>query len=199
MFSTQSIQPTLAQKTIGFESGIVIKVLLAIGGSLALWASAKIQIPFYPVPMTMQTFVVLIIGMSFGWRLGAATILLYLVEGAFGLSVFSGTPERGIGIAYMAGPTGGYLAGFVISAATVGWMAERGWDRNVFLTLVAMTIGTAIIFLSGLIWLGAVIGWDKPILALGFTPFIYGAILKIAMASALLPLIWKTIQRTSKG
>ncbi|MFK5979446.1 MAG: biotin transporter BioY [Rhizobiaceae bacterium] len=154
--------------------------------------------PFYPVPMTMQTFVVLIIGMSFGWRLGTATIILYLIEGAFGFPVFSGTPERGIGIAYMAGPTGGYLLGFVISATTVGWLAERGWDRNVLTALLAMTIGTAMIFLSGLIWLGVVIGWKKPVFALGLTPFIYGAILKIAMASALLPLIWKIIQRVSK-
>lgn len=198
MFSIQSIHPTLIQQTIRIESSLVTKILLAVAGTIALWVSAKIHIPFYPVPMTMQTFVVLVIGMSFGWRLGVATIALYLAEGALGLPVFSGTPDRGIGIAYMVGPTGGYLLGFVLSAATVGWLAERGWDRNVYTTLLAMTIGTAIIFLSGLFWLGAVIGWDKPILALGLTPFIYGALLKIAMASALLPLIWNVIKRTKK-
>ncbi len=98
----------------------------------------------------------------------------------------------------MTGPAGGYLLGFVISAATIGWLAERGWDRNLYTTLLAMTFGTAMIFLSGLVWLSAVIGWDKPILVLGLTPFVYGAILKISMALALLPFIWKTIQRTSK-
>jgi len=162
---------------------------------MALWASAKISIPFYPVPMTMQTFVVLVIGMSFGWKLGGATVLLYLTEGALGLPVFSDTPERGIGLAYMMGPTGGYLLGFLLSTITVGWLAQRGWDRKLLPALTAMTIGTSIIFLTGIIWLGSMIGWDKPILALGLTPFIFGAILKIALAATTLPLIWKLITK----
>jgi len=195
MFSTQSTHSTLVQKIIGTNSGLLTNVLLAVAGSLALWASAKISIPFYPVPMTMQTFVVLMIGMSYGWRLGGATILLYLAEGAIGLPVFAGTPERGIGLAYMVGPTGGYLVGFVISAVTVGWLAERGWGQNPFTTLAAMTLGTTVIFVAGLIWLGSVIGWDKPILVLGLTPFVFGAVLKIALAVAALPFAWKILGR----
>ena len=106
-------------------------LLLALLGSALLTISAKIEVPFYPVPMTMQTLVVLLLGMAFGARLGAATVLLYLAEGAVGLPVFAGTPERGIGIAYMLGPTGGYLVGFVLSAAITGWLTERrrDWPR----------------------------------------------------------------------
>lgn len=195
MFSNQSTHPTLIQHSLGINYSILTKILLVLVGSLALWASAKISIPFYPVPVTMQTFVVLTIGMAFGWRLGAATIMLYLAEGALGLPVFSGTPERGIGLAYMFGPTGGYLLGFLFSAITVGWLAERGWDRNVVSTLAAMTIGTAIIFATGVVWLGTVIGWDKPILALGVTPFLLGAVLKIALAAATLPFAWKLLKK----
>ncbi|MCB1499513.1 MAG: biotin transporter BioY [Bauldia sp.] len=170
-------------------------LILAVGGSLALWISAKVQVPFYPVPMTMQTFMVLVIAMAFGWRLGAATVLLYLAEGAAGLPVFAGTPERGIGIAYMMGPTGGYLAGFLAAAALAGWLGERGWDRNAVTTLLAMVIGTAVIFLFGALWLGAVIGWDKPVLELGVTPFLPGAAFKIALAAAVLPLVWRHVSR----
>jgi len=195
MFSNQSSHPTLIQHSIGMNSSVVTKVLLAVVGSLALWASAKVSIPFYPVPMTMQTFVVLTIGMAYGWRLGAATIMLYLAEGALGLPVFSATPERGIGLAYMFGPTGGYLLGFLFSATVVGWLAERGWDRNVVSTLAAMTIGTAIIFATGVLWLGSIIGWDKPILALGATPFMLGAALKIALAATTLPFAWKLLKK----
>ena len=102
------------------QNAVVRNILLAVAGSIALWISAKIQIPFYPVPVSMQTLVVLMIGMAFGWRLGAATVILYLAEGVAGLPVFAGTPEKGIGLAYMVGPTGGYLVGFVIAAAAVG-------------------------------------------------------------------------------
>ncbi|MCB1835617.1 MAG: biotin transporter BioY, partial [Geminicoccaceae bacterium] len=138
--------PTLVDALWRADGGILRPVALAVLGSLALWVSAKVQIPFYPVPMTMQTFAVLVIGMAFGWRLGAATVLLYLAEGALGLPVFAGTPERGIGLAYMAGPTGGFLAGFVVAAALVGMLAHRGWDRRLSTTLVAMVLGTAVIF-----------------------------------------------------
>jgi len=192
---TQSRYSTLSQEFVGSNPKLLTNILLAFAGSLALWMSAKTSIPFYPVPMTMQTFVVLVIGMSYGWKLGGATILLYLAEGAMGLPVFSGTPERGVGIAYMFGPTGGYLIGFLVSAITVGWLAERGWDRKGLLALAAMTIGTAIIFLFGLFWLGNVIGWDKPIISIGLTPFIPGAILKIALAATTLPLVWKVLKK----
>ena len=195
MSKVSSIYPTLAQTIWQTEDVRLRNIFLAIGGSLALWVSAKIQVPFYPIPMTMQTFVVLIIGMTFGLKLGVASVLLYLIEGLIGLPVFAGTPEKGIGLAYMVGPTGGYLLGFIVSAGTLGWLSSKGWDRNVFLTLAAMTIGTAIIFTFGMVWLGAIIGWEKPILELGLFPFIPGAAFKIALAAAILPLIWKKLSK----
>ena len=195
MSKVSSIYPTLAQTIWQTEDVRLRNIFLAIGGSLALWVSAKIQVPFYPIPMTMQTFVVLIIGMTFGLKLGVASVLLYLIEGLIGLPVFAGTPEKGIGLAYMVGPTGGYLLGFIVSAGTLGWLSSKGWDRNVFLTLAAMTIGTAIIFIFGMVWLGAIIGWEKPILELGLFPFIPGAAFKIALAAAILPLIWKKLSK----
>ena len=169
--------------------------VLAIVGSALLWASAKIQIPFYPVPMTMQTFMVLALGMAYGWRLGAATVLLYLAQGAMGLPIFAGTPEKGIGLAYMAGPTGGYLVGFVLAAAAAGWLAERGWDRSVLKTAAAMLAGNILIYVPGLLWLGTLVGWDKPVLAWGLTPFLLGDVTKLALAAAVLPAIWKLMRR----
>ncbi len=168
---------------------------LAVVGSLLIWLCAKIQVPFYPVPMTMGTLAVLAIGMAYGWRLGAATVVLYLAEGAMGLPVFSGTPEKGIGLAYMLGGTGGYLVGFVVAAASVGWLAERGWDKNVLSTAVAMLVGNALIYLPGLLWLGILFGWDKPILTWGLTPFVLGDLAKLALAAALMPLSWKLLGR----
>ena len=173
------------------------RILLAIGGSLAIWLSAKIQIPFHPVPLTFQTLVVLMIGMGFGWRLGVATILLYLAEGAVGLPVFAGTPERGIGLAYMMGPTGGYLLGYVLAVAAVGWLAERGFDRRIHLTIAAMLAGNALIYVPGLIWLGVVLGWDKPIFEWGLTPFLLGDALKLIIASLAMPLLWKLVSPKS--
>jgi biotin transport system substrate-specific component len=173
-------------------------VLLALGGTALLTVSAKIQVPFYPVPMTMQTLVVLVLGMAYGWRLGAATVVLYLAEGALGLPVFAGTPEKGIGLAYMAGGTGGYLIGFALGAAACGWLAERGWDRGVASTALAMLIGNAIIYVPGLLWLGALFGWDKPILAWGLTPFLLGDLTKLALAAAVLPAAWKLAGRRAR-
>lgn len=198
MSAVSNTKITLAQALWKSDNTILRNVLLAIAGSLALWVSAKINVPFYPVPMTMQTFAVLVIGMAFGWRLGTATVLLYLAEGAVGIPVFSGTPERGIGLAYMFGPTGGYLLGFALAAATVGWLAAKGWDRNVYSTLAAMIIGTAIIFALGLAWLGFVIGWEKPVLQLGLYPFLPGAVFKIILATAVLPFAWKLASKTDQ-
>ena len=168
---------------------------LALAGSLALWASAKLQVPFYPVPMTMQTFVVLVLGMAYGWKLGAATVLLYIAEGALGLPVFAGTPERGVGLAYMMGPTGGYLLGFVVSAAAVGWLGNRGWDRHITTTLVAMTFGTAVIFACGLVWLAILVGWQEIVLEAGLWPFLPGAAFKIALAAFIVPAMWRLSRR----
>jgi biotin transport system substrate-specific component len=133
--------------------------------------------------------------MAYGWRLGAATILLYLAEGAMGLPVFAGTPEKGLGLAYMAGSTGGYLFGFILAAAASGWLAERGWDRRAIPTALAMLVGNALIYIPGLIWLGILFGWDKPILTWGLTPFLLGDVTKVALAAAVLPLTWRMIRR----
>ena len=188
--------PTLADAVWRSDrtSALLRNAILAVLGSALLWASAKVQIPFYPVPMTMQTFVVLALGMAYGWRLGAATLGLYLLEGAFGLPVFAGTPEKGIGLAYIAGPTGGYLVGFLLAAAACGWLAERGWDRSVAKTAAAMLIGNVVIYLPGLLWLGALVGWDKPVLAWGLTPFLLGDLTKLALAAVVLPAIWSRVR-----
>jgi biotin transport system substrate-specific component len=146
----------------------------------------------WPVPMTMQSYVILVLGMAYGSRLAAATVALYLLEGAVGLPVFAGTPERGIGIAYMAGPTGGYLVGFVLAAWVMGWLAERGWDRTVWRAGAAMGLGTVILFVPGLMWLAVLFGWSKAV-AVGLTPFIEGSILKLALAAATLPLAWRAV------
>ena len=183
MTALQSTHQTLAAALWPAEgmSKALRAILLAVVGSALLTVSAKIQVPFWPVPMTMQTFAVLVIGMAYGWRLGAATVLLYLVEGAAGLPVFAG----GGGAAYMAGTTGGYLVGF---------LAGRGWDRAAGTTLLAMLLGTAIIFLLGVAWLAGLIGLEKAI-AGGLTPFLAGAGFKIILAAAVLPLAWRLVGR----
>jgi biotin transport system substrate-specific component len=201
MAQQATLYPTLASVVWSSEraSGMVRNVILAIGGTALLTIAAKIQVPFYPVPMTMQTFVVLALAMAYGWRLGGATLLLYMAEGAVGLPVFAGTPEKGIGLAYMLGGTGGYLIGFVLAAAVCGWLAERGWDRNVAKTALAMLAGNAIIYLPGLLWLGGLYGWDKPILEWGLTPFLLGDLTKLALAAAVLPLAWRWLGRPKKA
>jgi biotin transport system substrate-specific component len=169
--------------------------LLTVIGSLIIWQAAKIQIPFYPVPMTMGTFAVFVIGMAYGWRLGTATVLLYLAEGLMGLPVFAGTPEKGIGLAYMLGGTGGYLVGYVLAAASVGFMAERGWDKNILTSALAMLVGNILIYVPGLLWLGILLGWNKPIIQWGLTPFLFGDFAKLALAAVMMPLMWKLFGR----
>jgi len=163
--------------------------LLAVGGSLLLTLSAKINVPFYPVPMTMQTLVVLMIGSAFGWRLGVATVLLYLAQGATGMPVFAGTPDNGIGLPYMAGPTGGYLAGFVAAAMLTGWLAERGWNRSWSLLIAAMALGHVTIFAFGVTWLSTLIGFEKAWL-LGVSPFYLATIFKTLLAAACIQAGW---------
>ena len=157
-------------------------LLLALAGSALLAVSARIEVPFYPVPMTMQTLVVLLLGMAFGARLAAATVLLYLAEGAVGLPVFAGTPERGIGLAYMTGPTGGYLVGFVLSAWITGWLTERRHD--VLSLVLAVAAGSIIVFVPGVLWLAHLIGFEQSIVH-GLTPFLWGTLVKGAIAVAL--------------
>ena len=165
----------------------IIKSLLAIIlGSIALTISAKIKIPFYPVPMTMQTFVVLFLGVSLGYKIGLVSIGLYLLEGIIGLPVFSNSPEKGIGLIYFTGPTMGYLIGFL----TAGYLASKiNNDDNFLLVLTKLTVATSTIYILGLLWLGTLIGWDKPIFALGAKPFLLAETFKIL----LLALITKKI------
>ncbi len=170
-------------------------IILATIGVALLTLSAKIKIPFYPVPVTMQTFVVLALGIAYGSKLGASTVLLYLAVGVIGLPVFAGTPEKGMGLVYVMGPTGGYLLGFVIAAATTGYLAEKGWDRKLTLTFAAMLIGNIIIYIPGLIWLANVVGWDKPIFEWGMYPFLLGDLAKIVLAMLLIPATWTIIKK----
>lgn len=159
-------------------------VVLALAGSLVMAVSAKVKVPFYPVPMTLQTLALMAIVAAYGLRLGTATIVLYLVEGALGLPVFTGTPEKGIGLAYMMGPTGGYLAGYILAAIIVGFAVERGFSGKPFRLFGAMFIADAVVFALGIAWLGSLMGWDKPILSWGLYPFILGDLVKIALAAS---------------
>jgi biotin transport system substrate-specific component len=162
---------------------------LSIGGALALAISAKAQVPFYPVPMTLQTLVVLIIGAAFGARLAAATVLLYLAEGLLGLQVFAGVSA---GPFYMAGPTGGYLLGFLVAAVLVGWLAERGWDRSLDRLLAVMVLGHIAIFVCGYSWLAALIGPEKAWIA-GVVPFFAATIVKTLLAWAVVAAAWRGV------
>ena len=191
MRATSAVQPTLISALWpSAHAGILRMAALAVVGSLLLAVSAKVQVPFWPVPMTLQTFAVLVIGMAYGPRLGAATVALYLMEGAFGMPVFA----TGLGLAYMAGPTGGYLAGFLAAVVLVGFLAQRGWDRTIPATLAAMILGTAVIFACGLAWLSALIGLEAAVAA-GLLPVLPGAAVKIALGAAVLPFAWKILGR----
>ena len=167
----------------------IIKSFLAIVlGSLALTISAKIKIPFYPVPMTMQTFVVLFLGISLGYKIGLATVGLYLIEGIAGLPVFSNSPEKGVGLLYFTGPTMGYLIGF-LTACYFASMIK--FEDSFFVVLGKLILATSTIYILGLLWLGTLIGWDKPILALGAKPFLLAEIFKIAILALLVKKIIK--------
>ena len=158
------------------HSKIIKSLLVIFLGSLILAISAKIKIPFYPVPMTMQTFVVLFLGISLGYKVALATVGLYLLEGILGLPVFSNSPERGIGLAYFTGPTMGYLIGFLFTAYFAGYL---NFKTNFLIIFSKLVFVVSFIYIFGLIWLGILIGWDKPILQLGAYPFLYAELFKI--------------------
>lgn len=181
----------LGSKTADQNLTLMHRIALVIAGSALIALSAHIKVPFYPVPVTMQTMVILLIGMTYGSRLGALTVLAYLAEGAMGLPVFAG----GAGLAYMAGPTGGYLFGFLISAFVLGNLAERGWGKTWQTTAAAMVIGNLVIYSFGVIWLSNIIGSFDKGLQFGLLPFIYGDILKIVIAMAALPFAWKALPK----
>tara|TARA_B100001093_G_scaffold448761_1_gene454561 strand:+ start:301 stop:852 length:552 start_codon:yes stop_codon:yes gene_type:complete len=170
------------------HANIIKFLLITVLGSIALTISAKIKIPFYPVPMTMQTFVVLFLGISLGYKIGLATIGLYLFEGIFGLPVFSNSPEKGVGLLYFTGPTMGYLIGF-LTACFLASMIK--FEDNFLVILSKLVIATSTIYILGLLWLGILIGWDKPIFELGAKPFLLAEILKIAILALLVKQIIK--------
>lgn len=175
----------------GTARALYIAAAVVLGVCL-LTLSAKVQVPFWPVPMTMQTLVVLMLGMAYGRWLGAATVLAYLAVGAAGFPVFAGTPQRGIGLAYMMGPTGGFLVGFFAAAWLTGVLAERGWGRSVLLSAVAMLAGTVVIFLFGLAPLIGGAGVQRAV-EVGLSPFLASSGLKIALGAALMPTLWHVL------
>lgn len=162
---------------------------LAVGGTLLLTLSAKSRVVLGPVDMSLQTLAVMLIAACFGMRLGVATVLLYLAEGALGLPVFQGTPERGLGLAYMMGTTGGYLAGFVVVAAIVGWAADRGLDRSILQFLGVVLVAEIIMLAMGFAWLAGIIGPEAAWTG-GVVPFIVPDLIKVGLAAAIMPAAW---------
>ncbi len=161
----------------------ILKTIFVIFvGTILLTLSAKIKIPFYPVPMTMQTFIVLFMGIAFGWKISVLTIFTYLLEGIAGLPVFAGTPEKGVGLIYFTGPTMGYLIGFLVATFCAGYVNFR---TNYFLIFIKLILCVSTIYILGIFWLGLLIGWDKPILQLGVIPFMLAELFKILLLTLL--------------
>lgn len=176
-------------------SRLATQLFLAIAGTLVLTLSAKTKVMLGPVDISMQTLAVLLIAAAFGMRLGVATLLLYMAEGAMGFPVFQSTPEKGIGVAYMLGSTGGYLAGFVVMAAIVGWAADRGWDRHPIKLFNAMLVAEVVMMAMGFAWLALLIGPEKS-WQFGVVPFIVGDLIKVALAASLVPAVWSLLKRS---
>ncbi|WP_254020836.1 biotin transporter BioY [Mesorhizobium escarrei] len=174
---------------------LATQLLLAIVGTLLLTLSAKTRVLLGPVDISMQTLAVFLISAAFGMRLGVATLLLYMAEGAIGLPVFQGTPEKGIGIAYMLGSTGGYLFGFVVMAAIVGWAADRGWDRHPVKLFNAILVAEIVMMAMGFAWLALLIGPEKS-WQFGVAPFIVGDLIKVGLAASLVPAVWSLLKRS---
>ena len=183
-------RPAVQPRAFFYDAALVIAGSLLI----ALSAQLAVRLPFTPVPITAQTLAVLLTGALLGWRRGVAAVLLYLGEGLAGLPVFAG---GGAGPGHMAGPTGGYLIGFLLAAFTTGWLAERGWDRRFGTTFLAMLAGNVLLYVPGLLWLAQFVGADK-VLALGLYPFIIGDLIKVLIAAALLPAGWKLLSRSRR-
>ena len=164
------------------QSQIIKSLFIIFLGSVCLTISAKIKIPFYPVPMTMQTFVVISLGIAFGSKIGLATVILYLFEGICGLPVFSNSPEKGVGLVYFTGPTMGYLIGFLFTTFFAGYL---NFKTNFLMIFLKLIFSVSFIYFFGLIWLGILIGWDKPILELGAIPFLYAELFKLLLLTLL--------------
>ena len=195
------------------QSQIIKSLFVIFLGSIILTISAKIKVPFYPVPMTMQTFVVVLIGVTLGWKLGLATVFTYLVEGAIGIPVFAGTPEKGLGVAYLMGPTGGYLFGFLVATYVAGsfkydncfdsqkfklakenlpfFLALRSAITLPYKNIIKLIFSVSFIYIFGLLWLGFLIGWDKPIFQLGAYPFLLSELFKMLILAYIAGFFYK--------
>jgi biotin transport system substrate-specific component len=167
---------------------ILKSFILIFSGTIALTISAKLKIPFYPVPMTMQTFVVLFLGIAFGYKIGLATVGVYLLEGIIGFPVFSNSPEKGIGLIYFTGPTMGYLLGFLPAVFLAGYLNLK---NNIFFIFIKLIFAVSIIYVFGVLWLGTLIGWDKPIFQLGIAPFLLAELFKLCLLTLLTKKILK--------
>ncbi|WP_425074476.1 biotin transporter BioY [Sagittula sp. S175] len=185
-------------EAFGANEGAALRVkqaALVVFGIALLAVAAKIKVPMWPVPITMGTFAVLGMGAAYGARLGLVTIMGYMILGALGFDVFAGSSAEKFGLEYMMGGTGGYLVGYVAAVGALGMLARAGWDRSPLKMAGAMLLGNVIIYVPGLIWLGMLYGWDKPILEWGLTPFLVGDAVKLALAAMILPAAWKLIGR----
>ncbi len=185
-------------EAFGANEGSALRVkqaLLVVAGIAILAVAAKIKVPMWPVPMTMGTFAVLSLGAAYGARLGLVTILGYMIVGMLGFDVFAGSSAEAYGLSYMMGGTGGYLVGYVLATVALGMLARLGWDRSAPKMAGAMLLGNVLIYVPGLLWLGLLYGWDKPILDWGLTPFLLGDALKLALAALVLPAAWKLVGR----
>jgi biotin transport system substrate-specific component len=194
----QTVFPSILTDAFGPKSGalrLAKQVVLVFSGIIALAMAAKISVPVWPspVPVTMGTFAVLSIAAAYGTRLGLVTVMGYLLIGALGWDVFAGTSAEISGWTYMTGSTGGYLVGYVLATALLGMLAARGWDRSVVWMSLAMLCGNILIYAPGLLWLGHLYGWDKPILTWGLTPFLMGDAFKLLLAAVLFPAVWKAV------
>lgn len=202
MQSRASNQSTLAPTLLPLSGNRTAQdVILVLAGTALIAIAAKIKVPFVPVPMTLQTLAIMLIAATYGFRLGTMTVVAYLAEGLLGLPVFTNTPPAVAGPIYFLGPTGGFLAGFVVLAMVTGHAADRGWDRSIIRLFSAMAVGKILLFAMGFAWLawlfhlpdgGLGIGVERA-LAGGVTPFIWGAIFKTVLAALLVPAAWSLL------
>lgn len=198
---TASRSSVLADTFLRTESSaarLARQAMLVVAAVLMITAAAHVRLPMWPVPVTMQTFAVLLVGAAYGPALAGASLAAYLGLGALGIAVFTGNGVAQGGLAYMAGPTGGYLAGFLVASVVVGWLARRGFDRSVARMALALLAGNAIIYLFGLPWMAALFAEDKGmawVMQWGLVNFLPGDLLKLALAAALMPLLRNTLAR----
>ena len=170
------------------QTKIIKSLIVIFFGSIVLAISAKIKIPFYPVPMTMQTFVVLFLGISFGYKIAFSTVGLYLIEGILGLPVFSNSPERGVGLVYFTGPTMGYLIGFLSACFLASFVK---FEDNYLIIFLKLVFAVSTIYIFGILWLGNFLGWDKPIIQLGVTPFLLAELFKVVLLTVISKYVFK--------